>query len=210
MRCVHCNAENPPESLSCDQCGMALASHPIGDSTTRRCGRCAKHNPPDAQFCGDCGMQFEPELTETSSAPSSTPSPDSPWEYVGFWVRLVATIIDVIIVGVAQLILARVLTVLGFGDTPVAEVAWLLLGYLYSVLLVGHRGQTIGKMAVGIQVVDTYGNVPGLRRAVLREVVGKFFSGIVLFLGYVWVAWEERKRGWHDYIGTTYVIRKPS
>ena len=206
MRCALCRSENLPEASYCEQCGTTLEpkseSHPTENPTTKRCDRCAKHSPIDSQFCGSCGMQFEPELTAISPIPPSNPSPDSPWEYMGFWVRLVATVIDLIIVGGAQFILGWVFTGLG------SDLVLFSMGYLYSILFVGYRGQTIGKMALGIQVVDTYGNIPGLGRAALRETIGKFLSGILLFLGYLWVAWEERKRGLHDYIATTYVIKK--
>ena len=64
-------------------------------------------------------------------------------------------------------------------------------------------------MAVGITVIDERGNVPGLTRALIREVPGKLLSGLALGLGFVWVAWDEKKQGWHDKIAKTYVVRKP-
>jgi uncharacterized RDD family membrane protein YckC len=63
-------------------------------------------------------------------------------------------------------------------------------------------------MAVGIKVIDAEGNVPGLGRAILREIVGKFISGLALGLGYAWMGWDTHKRGWHDHIAGTYVVRK--
>ena len=41
----------------------------------------------------------------------------------------------------------------------------------------------------------------------MREVVGKFISGLVLNLGYLWVIWDGQKQGWHDKIADTYVVR---
>ena len=83
-----------------------------------------------------------------------------------------------------------------------------IFSIIYYVLLTGLRGQTLGKMALGIQVVDAQGNVPGIWRAILREVIGKVISTILIFLGFLWVIWDRRKRGWHDYIGGTFVVRK--
>ena len=79
---------------------------------------------------------------------------------------------------------------------------------LYYVLLTGLRGQTVGKMALGIRVVRSDGQVPGLGYAVLREVVGKFVSVIALFLGFLWIAWDRERQGWHDMIAGTHVVRK--
>ena len=84
----------------------------------------------------------------------------------------------------------------------------LVLPVLYYVLLTGLRGQTVGKMALGIRVVRSDGQVPGLGYAVLREVVGKFVSVIALFLGFLWIAWDRERQGWHDMIAGTHVVRK--
>ncbi len=99
------------------------------------------------------------------------------------------------------MILARIF---GGGAIIVAYI----LGVLYYVLLTTMRGQTLGKMALGIQVIDRRGNIPSLGTVLLREIVGKFLSGLVLYLGYVWAGWDREKRGWHDHIASTYVIRK--
>jgi uncharacterized RDD family membrane protein YckC len=82
------------------------------------------------------------------------------------------------------------------------------VGPVYAVLFIGLKRQTLGKMALGIKVIDAGGNVPGLGRAVLREIVGKFLSGLALGLGYTWIGWDTHKRGWHDHIAGTYVVRK--
>lgn len=78
---------------------------------------------------------------------------------------------------------------------------------LYYVVLTGTRGQTLGKMALGIKVVNRNGDVPGLGYAALREVVGKFISFIALLLGFLSIAWDPKKQGWHDKIAGTWVIK---
>ena len=80
---------------------------------------------------------------------------------------------------------------------------------LTYVALTGLKGQTLGKMALGIIVVNAQGEAPGIRRAAFREIVGKLASEIAIFLGYLWVGWDEKKRGWHDHIAKTYVVRAP-
>ena len=80
---------------------------------------------------------------------------------------------------------------------------------VYYVALTGLKGQTLGKMALGIMVVNAQGEAPGIRRAAFRGIVGKLVSEIVIFLGYLWIGWDEKKRGWHDRIARTYVVRAP-
>jgi len=72
------------------------------------------------------------------------------------------------------------------------------------------RGQTLGKMLLRIQVVDAGGNVPPWPRAVARELLRGVISLALFPLGllYLWVALDTRKRGLHDYLGGSYVVRK--
>ena len=120
-------------------------------------------------------------------------------EYMGFWIRLAASIVDSIILTIVQIILSLI------GLSVIS----LIVGLVYGVLFIGLRGQTPGKMALGIMVVDEHGDVPGIRRAIIREIPGKFISTIFILLGYLWVIRDPRKRGWHDHMSGTFVIRKP-
>ena len=90
--------------------------------------------------------------------------------------------------------------------SAVSRLLWIALSWLYHWLFTGLKGQTPGKMAMGIRVVDAQGWVPGLGIAALREFVGKFVSGTVLAIGLLWIALDSRKQGWHDKIAGTYVI----
>ena len=80
-----------------------------------------------------------------------------------------------------------------------------VLGVLYRWLMIAIRGQTIGKRLMKIKVVRPDGKPPGLATAALRELVGKHIS-TAFFLGYIWILGEQR-RGWHDLIAETYVVR---
>lgn len=117
---------------------------------------------------------------------------------MGFWIRMAAWLIDVIVLSIIQFVLEQI------GLSPVAWV----IGIPYAILFIGLKGQTPGKIALGIQVVDRQGNIPGIGRAILREIVGKLASAIVILLGFLWISWDRNKRGWHDHIGGTYVVRK--
>ena len=49
---------------------------------------------------------------------------------------------------------------------------------------------------------------PPWHRVIIRELVGKFVSEGLVWLGYIWIGLDQNKRGWHDYIGGSYVVRK--
>ena len=76
---------------------------------------------------------------------------------------------------------------------------------LNFVVLTAARGQTVGKMAVGVKVVTADGQKPGVGAVLLREVVGKTISAVILFVGFLLIAVDGRKRGLHDRIGSTFV-----
>jgi uncharacterized RDD family membrane protein YckC len=70
------------------------------------------------------------------------------------------------------------------------------------------RGQTPGMMLLGLRIArDADGAPPGLARSILRYV-GYVISGIVLFIGFIWVAFDRKKQGWHDKIAGTVVVRR--
>ncbi len=82
----------------------------------------------------------------------------------------------------------------------------LLLRTLYFVLMwVNFNGQTIGKKVFGVRAVTVDNKPLGYGKAILRAV-GYEISALPLFLGFLWVAWDKEKRGWHDKIAGTKVI----
>ncbi len=131
--------------------------------------------------------------------------------YASFPKRLAAAIIDGIILAFANIPLTIFLGVL-FGidnNSPVFQPASLLpmvLGWGYYVYFIGSRGQTPGKMAMKIKVVKADGTKLDYLSAFLREVIGKFISGVVFVIGYLWMLWDGKKQTWHDKIAGTLVV----
>ncbi|MFH1106432.1 MAG: RDD family protein [Candidatus Micrarchaeota archaeon] len=119
--------------------------------------------------------------------------------YAGFWVRLAADIVDTAIVIAGILLLDRVPV---FG--PALLVAWI---FGYGVYFVGSHGATPGKRLMGLHVVRIDGRRPvGYGIAFLREVIGKAVSWILLGLGLLLIAFDDRKQGLHDKIAETLVV----
>lgn len=173
------------------------------------CRVCGQHNIAEARFCANCGATL---VTTVEQVPSEAVpgtiavAPEVAIEYMGFWIRFAAAIIDGVILFIISSILIIPTRFVGFiyGPTIVFNI---FLFWLYYWLLTGLKGQTIGKMAVGIKVVDAQGNKPGLGIAALREIPGKLISTIVLSIGFIWIAGDRQKQGWHDKIANTYVIK---
>jgi uncharacterized RDD family membrane protein YckC len=132
--------------------------------------------------------------------------------YAGFWIRVWAFIVDSLLW--AAVAVPVLLFVYGWDymlkDNSARPVDLLLtwaLPALATVLFWIRRQATPGKMAISARVVDaTTGHPPSTRQLVGRYV-GYFISGFPLFLGFLWVAWDRRKQGWHDKIANTVVIR---
>jgi uncharacterized RDD family membrane protein YckC len=81
-----------------------------------------------------------------------------------------------------------------------------ILGLLYFPFFWARRGPTPGMMMAGIRVVrDRDGGRVGWGAAILR-LIGYWVSGALLYLGFIWVLIDGRRRGWHDLIAGTCVI----
>lgn len=126
-------------------------------------------------------------------------------EKIGFWVRVVAFIID----GIILAILSSILNSIVFGGDQVRGSGLnTLVGLAYSMYFwssYGH-GQTVGNRIMKIRVVKTDGSELSLMEAFIRYI-GLVLSFICLFIGVIWVAFDANKQGWHDKIGNTYVVR---
>jgi uncharacterized RDD family membrane protein YckC len=78
----------------------------------------------------------------------------------------------------------------------------------YFTYFHGTAGRTPGKMLLGLQVISTEGAPISFGIAFLRAV-GYLVSGALFNLGFVWVAFDKKKQGWHDKIaGTVVIIRE--
>jgi len=78
----------------------------------------------------------------------------------------------------------------------------------YDIVPLSRSGATVGKRMMGIRVVGQDGRLISLGRSFLREVVGKWLSGLVFSLGYLWAVWDKDKQAWHDKLVGTYVVRR--
>jgi uncharacterized RDD family membrane protein YckC len=134
-------------------------------------------------------------------------------EYVGFWPRVGATVVDAIIIWVITLpVLTMIYGAAYWHDTKLIHgpaeviVSW-IFPIVATVWLWVAAGQTPGKMVIGARVVDAE---TGERLSVgqaLGRYLSYFLSVLGLFVGYL-VGLDPKKQGWHDHLAGTVVIRK--
>lgn len=121
----------------------------------------------------------------------------------GFWVRVAAIWIDLWIVWMAVKLAISIFNYAGFY-VPF-ELTFCLSFVVYSIVLIGWRGYTVGKLMCGLVVRSSKDRPIGYLRALLRETICKFSSAIFLLLGFIWVGFSRKKHGWHDHIARTAV-----
>jgi len=124
-------------------------------------------------------------------------------EYAGFWIRLGAGIIDLLILGFIVGIVACV-----FPSPIICIAVGLPVSVAHFVGFWAWRGQTPGKMAMGIKVIRTDSSPLTWQSALLRYW-GYIVSAMILFIGFIWIAFDSRKQGIHDKIADTYVVKLP-
>jgi uncharacterized RDD family membrane protein YckC len=132
-------------------------------------------------------------------------------EYGGFWQRAIAFLIDWLIV----VVISMPVIVLAFGADYFSLDPMRRFWDLLIMLVVGTAivvcwrlyGATPGKSAVALRIVDAEtGKPPSTGRLVVR-LLCYFVSALPLYLGFLWIAVDRRKQGWHDKIAGTVVIQ---
>jgi uncharacterized RDD family membrane protein YckC len=140
--------------------------------------------------------------------------------YAGFWIRVVASLIDTVLTGIIIVPLLWWIygpdyfwKQIGLSDSDAmfAGAADVLLNYVFPaaaiILFWIARAATPGKMMLSMKIVDAATLGP-ISKA---QAIGRYFSYYVsifgLMLGFLWVAFDPRKQGWHDKLAGTVVIR---
>ena len=140
--------------------------------------------------------------------------------YGGFWIRVLAYIIDAILINMVLLpvsfamgigvgVAGATVRMPGQGVQLVGALTGFALGvfavWLYDALLTSSSKQaTVGKMIVGLRVTDLEGRRISFARATARHFA-RYLSGMILFIGFIMVGLTERKQGLHDMIVGTLV-----
>ena len=135
-------------------------------------------------------------------------------EYVGFWPRVGASLVDTILLGI---IIYPVLTAF-YGESYWTSEEFVkgpldfLLSWVFPAIAVimfwVAKQATPGKMAVAAKIVDAKTGNAASTGQLIGRYLAYYLSMIPLFLGFIWVAFDERKQGWHDKLAGTVVVRQ--
>ena len=144
--------------------------------------------------------------------------------YAGFWRRFVAYLIDYALLTIVIYILAMILGMTAGIGSMAAEtdetgilaltsvfggfflMLFILLPWLYYSLLESSAKQgTLGKMALGLRVVDYEGRRISFGRATGRYFA-KIISGLILSIGYIMAGFTAKKQALHDMMASTLVV----
>ena len=132
--------------------------------------------------------------------------------YAGFWIRVVAFLVDAVIIGIIVSALSVGRAGMVTWDHWLELTSWrnfidTVASFAYFTLLwstVGGR-RTVGMRLLGLRVVGPDGQPISYGLAVIRWL-GMLLSAAVILLGFIWVAFDARKQGWHDKIASTFVV----
>jgi uncharacterized RDD family membrane protein YckC len=207
------------------------------------CSKCGTNVTDGAAFCSACGQPMAgpqviasapalqvPGLPPTYASPVLAPILPSP--YAGFWLRVVAHLIDDLLLGIG----IGILVLLGVAMVGVDSIrsmaesmkgedfqmpgaiisaillvsfASLVLAWLYNAGMESSKNQgTLGKIALGLIVTDSQGRAIGFGHASGRYFA-KIITGLIpLGIGYAMAGFTEKKQALHDMIAGCLVLRR--
>lgn len=176
----------------------------------------------------------EPE--RAAEEPKSPEEPERPAEmtveinhYGGFWRRLAAGLIDIVIGFVIFFVLEYLFVYLisppgnpptmiyfndlvkGIDKNPllIGEIGVILLVFYiayFTILESSQKQATLGKRALGLKVVDAEGQRLSPGKALVRSF-SKIPSGLIAGIGFFMISFDDKKQGLHDHIAKTYVVK---
>jgi uncharacterized RDD family membrane protein YckC len=213
MKCPECDYYNRADAVRCRSCGALL---------------------PGRQAVAVKSPKREPIVRRKKAAPPSRHNAPVPRKNIadfaraGFIIRSFAMAFDILFVFMFDLALLLGAALLIDKTTGIVDLvlvsrgldalrllspllkAGLIIGIavppLYFIVMIALFGQTVGKMIMGIRVVRSDGMAISFPLSALR-LVCYVPSGLLLFVGFLWILWDAERQGWHDMICDTIVIR---
>ncbi|MDD5287737.1 MAG: RDD family protein [Dehalococcoidales bacterium] len=215
--CSRCGTVNHPSSVYCYRCGMKLTDTIV--QSKKICTGCNAPNAPTSGYCYKCGLKL----------PDKIGTGELTGKHAGFWIRLLAYIIDGVLLGIVTSFITVPIFLNIFGSTP--DFSWLSmiefpeklessfwLYYWLTVLIslgvetvyytiaIGKWGRTIGKAILKLKVLKSDGSHVSYGRAFGRSWA-YVLNGFTLGIGFLVIAFNAQKRGLHDFICDTIVVK---
>ncbi len=187
---------------------------PVDESTLETLARAGAVGPGTLVWRE--GMaDWQPYAKARPAEPGAAGAPAAALRYAGFWIRVVAKLMDSVILWAAGLALTftaapltgEEATMSPFAEQshPILLLAKVAVAAAYSTAFVGGYGATPGKMAAGLKVVSPDGGPVGYGTALCRYFA-EILSAALVGIGYLMIAFDSEKRGLHDRICRTRVV----
>jgi uncharacterized RDD family membrane protein YckC len=197
MICFRCGCEYSETVAACPMCGASPERPPEAEA--------AEKSSATVEISKDEIRDFEAEKSA------------QPVRYGGFWIRCWAAMLDGVVLGLVSLLIygaGMIIISSQYGEIGESVKALLipqlvsdaLMKAFYFIYFHAVTGQTVGKKALGLKVVGQNGQSIGWARSAGRYF-GSFISLLVFGLGYLWVAFDDRKQSWHDKMAGSFVVR---
>ncbi|MXW17623.1 MAG: RDD family protein [Gemmatimonadetes bacterium] len=165
------------------------------------CPSCGADRVAGTQWCALCRRNINNPALGRLATPGKRLGAwvlDSVIPLVVVWLMVVPFVIDLAIRGGEP-------SLTGFGSL----IAWgVFAAYCIVALVLFTRGSTPGKHLLHMRVIKEHGATAGFWTMLGREWIGKWISGMVFSLGYVWILIDRENQGWHDKLLATYVVEE--
>ncbi len=190
----------PVASPSPTTAGAAMAGATIAGETLAGAGWTAgpasgAGSVPPGDAAPNPGAAPGPAASSYASAPAAAPAHISAaMPRAGFWIRMVALLLDVILVGFLMSLLRP------FHDVHIVILA------IYGAIMWKLRGSTVGGIVFDLHVVRLDGRPIDWETAIVRAL-GCILSLVVVGLGFIWIAFDPNNQAWHDKIAGTVVVQ---
>jgi uncharacterized RDD family membrane protein YckC len=197
----------PPSPLVVPPIAPIMPAAPVTGEPSRSASPAVAATAPQSQpeVIASAASAPGPAVTADTLPPISQPSPTAPpvaslpdaWAFpkASFWERMGAAFLDVVLV-----------SILGHfvGGPPLG----FLVALAYFSGMWTWKGTTVGGIVLGLKVARLDGQPLTFVVALVRGLAAGF-SVVVMFLGFLWIIWDNDKQGWHDRIAGTVVVKLP-
>lgn len=129
--------------------------------------------------------------------------------YAGFWIRAWANFLDGLVLMIPSILIRISFSLImpEMIEKMVAPVLGMAVSWGYFIYMTDKYQATLGKKWCGLKVVAENQEKLNITQIILRETVGKLVSAFILLIGYIMVAFTEKKQGLHDKLAGSVVIR---
>ena len=237
MNCQNCDAPVLAADERCAKCGAKLLQRvfmgvPKAENFTLTAEEPARELDVPEEPASSEAWEFRQRAGAADhtdvrlSAPvfltESEAEPEIRWG--GFFRRVWAFLVDVLVIALLSALMGFMAYVgykvgLAAHDRPMSwntaaplasflTLAWMGLATLYFVVFHGMEGITVGKWLLGLRVVGVDQRPISYRRALLRWIGTIGLGGASFGLAFLWILWQREKRGWHDFLARTWVVRE--